>query len=282
LTDPGALPSEVLTELKRSLGAPSGEPVYIAGGTKAVSAAIDATLVGEGYTNVVRFAGVGRNHTAALVAEEIIVRNPSPTTSVLLSENRAFADVLGAGSAAGSKNSVGNVRPIMLTERGSTTLDGYASDYLRRHTTISSVGILGGTKAVSQAVADTLGDDFPQVTTVSRTEGADRFATNAAFNAAEFPSPTIAVVASGVREALPGAVATASSTTGGTGFFGALLAGTIGARLRAPTVLTQPGTLPAPSRQYIADHAATLTQAFIIGNTAAVSSAVESEVASLL
>jgi hypothetical protein len=190
LTDPQTLPADVLAELQRALGSPSGEVVYLAGGTDALADTIDQQLRDAGYASLKRFAGAERNATAALVADEVVARNPRPTTSAVLSENRAFADTLGAGSAAGLKDSSGNVIPILLTERANPVLDASTADFLSRTTSLTELVTLGGQQAVDQAVLDTVQTRFPNLTERPRFAGADRFFTNALLNAEVFGRAT--------------------------------------------------------------------------------------------
>jgi putative cell wall-binding protein len=278
LTSPGHVPAEVIAELERALGPSPSKTVYIAGGTDAISQTVEDQLRALGYV-VARFAGEDRNHTAALIADEIVARNPAPTTEVFLSENRSFADVLGGGSAAGHLSDTGVARPILLVERASASFDTTTHDFLAELTSLELVTIIGGPLAVDPAIATAL-DAIESVDQVTRLEGADRYATNIALNRAVFNAPTSIMVTNGTQLALPGAIVASSSS--GIGFFGALLAGTIGARLDAPTLITTPDALPVGTRQYIQENASTLVQAIIIGTTEDVSADIEADLKTLI
>lgn len=93
LTGSEALDAAARTELDRVL--PAGERVYLLGGDKALSPAIEAELVAANY-DVVRLRGGSRIETAIAVAREL--GDPS---QLLITTGFAFPDAVAAGAAAG-------------------------------------------------------------------------------------------------------------------------------------------------------------------------------------
>ena len=81
-----------MAELQRATG--GGKPVYLLGGTAALSHAVEDQLAAAGY-EVTRFGGATRAATAVLVAEAL----GDPTT-ILEATGAGFADALAAGAAA--------------------------------------------------------------------------------------------------------------------------------------------------------------------------------------
>ncbi len=101
----GPLAAETRAELQRVLDTTSGTPtVYVMGGTAAVPAGVDAELEALG-ADVVRLAGTGREHTAALTAREVealAATTPDLPTrdAAILVSGRDFADAVSAGQMA--------------------------------------------------------------------------------------------------------------------------------------------------------------------------------------
>lgn len=107
LTSPGALDDRVLTEITRVL--PGGKPVYLLGGERALSAAIEDRLLAWGY-EVIRYSGADRYETAYLVAVEGL----QAPKGVILTTGLAFADALTAGVVASATG-----RAVLLTRGAS-------------------------------------------------------------------------------------------------------------------------------------------------------------------
>lgn len=99
LTPSASLNSETLAEIRRILPTPG--PVYILGGTAAISPAIQSELQHLGYT-VYRIAGGDRFETAVDIANAV---DPN-ATQVLVATGTNFPDALSAGAAAGSFDSM--------------------------------------------------------------------------------------------------------------------------------------------------------------------------------
>jgi alpha-tubulin suppressor-like RCC1 family protein/putative cell wall-binding protein len=170
LTGSSSLPAATLAELTRL----HVSTVYVAGGTAAVSVAVAdqlATLrapTGQAVT-VVRLAGADRYATAAAIAARF------PTDSLgmvggkrvaLLASGTGFADALsGSAAAAGTHLPLLLTRPDALSPQVLPTLQALG---------VSQVMVLGGTAAISGAVATQLTGAGLAVT---RLGGADRVAT---------------------------------------------------------------------------------------------------------
>ena len=92
LTSSNSLSAAVRAEIVRVL--PAGAPVYILGGTSAVSAAVETTITGLGFV-VHRLAGANRFATAVAVAGAL--GNP---TTVFEATGLNFPDALAGGPAA--------------------------------------------------------------------------------------------------------------------------------------------------------------------------------------
>jgi putative cell wall-binding protein len=285
LTSPDALAPGVVAELQRVLDTPyASKTVYIAGGLEALPQHIADQLAAAGFTKQQRFAGENRDDTARLVALEIVARNATPLSKVVVSENQAFADTLGVGSVAAQPDANGDVTPILLTKRASTTLSPFLTQFLQSQPQLTQVSVVGGPAAVDPAAIAAIRALLPSAQ-VTVYQGDNRYGSNAAINKVAFGGTTTlqtVVIASGEAAALPGAITTSSATAGSAGFFAALLAGTIGADEAAPVVLTRQAALPQENIDFLTPLAASITKVIIVGGTGAVSAAVEQQVRSLV
>ncbi len=142
-------------ELLRSV--PRGFPVYILGGTAAISAGVEQQVRDLGY-DVVRFAGVSRYQTAAMVAREVRARTQRFVASNDGSSGAEFDDlnmvfIANAGNwpdavMAGQIGALWGA-PILLTDAGSLHPETAAVlDELDPYL----VGIAGGNGVVSHDV----------------------------------------------------------------------------------------------------------------------------------
>jgi len=195
----------------------------------------------------VRIAGADRYATAAAVSRAHF--GPGvPVAYVATGTN--FPDALAGGPAAGIQGG-----PVLLTERGG--LPQATRDELTRLRP-GRIVVLGGTGAVSATVAQQL--QAYASAPVERLQGADRFATAVAVSRSAF--------APGVPAAF---VATGAS------FPDALAAGPAAIKAGGPVLLTQPGSLPAATRDELVRLApATI---YLLGGTAAVSESVRLAIA---
>ena len=173
LTPSGAdLDPRVEAEIARVTGGDG--TVLTLGGDAAVSelAATTARAAAGGRScdaplpSTCRFAGSGREDTAARIAEVVLAEQPG--SRVLLARGDAFADAITGGAYAAAAGV-----PILLTP--STQLNQTTAAFLGAHTAVTEVVVLGGEAAVADTVVDQL--SVPQVRRVS---GADRTATSAA------------------------------------------------------------------------------------------------------
>ena len=120
--------------------------VLIAGGTAAVSAAVEAEVKALGIT-VTRLSGPTRQLTAVAIADYEVANAGFSRAHVNLARGDDFADALAGGPHAGKELS-----PILLTDTP-TALGAAALKYLTDHSnTLASGHIFGGTAAVSDAV----------------------------------------------------------------------------------------------------------------------------------
>lgn len=159
----GPIPEAVDAELDRL----QPREALVLGGTAAVDPVVVENLLDRDIA-VRRRAGGTRIETAVAIAEEL----PGATTAMLArafaspqseDPSQAFADALAAGGLAARE-----ARPVLLTE--SDRLSGATAAYLAR-SAITTVQVVGGTAAISQAVVEEL-EDLGM--TVQRVAGASR------------------------------------------------------------------------------------------------------------
>jgi putative cell wall-binding protein len=265
------LPSvPILLTAKDKLPAPTSTAItslkatkaLIVGGTSAVSAAVETELKNDGLSTN-RVAGTNRYDTAAKVARsggpDVVGTTggpipPAVPTAIVVS-GETFADALSAGPAAHAAH-----LPVLLTPQAGLAPETKAflgdADY-----GIGAVLIVGGTAAVSKSVEDEIAAMDIEVT---RLAGASR-------------SETATKVADYEIENLAFTNAHADLSRGD-GFADALAAGPHGGKAKAPLLLTQdPNTLSTATSTWLKAHASTLKDGHIMGGTAAVSTAVETE-----
>ena len=170
LTDSDSLSPATAAEIDR-LGAASA---YVLGGTAAISEATAEAIADEtGVETVTRISGATRWDTAAAIKASVAEITDETVTAVYVAEgqdpdpNRGFPDALAVSALAAHE-----LRPILLVttdlvpEATGDALEG-----------ISSATIVGGTEAVSEAVAETI---TAAVEDVDRLFGPNRYATSVA------------------------------------------------------------------------------------------------------
>ena len=281
LTPSSGLPQNVLDEIARALGPGSlNKPIYLAGGTEALSLQVNQDLIDAGYTTIERFDGEDRRHTARLIGDEIIKLNPEPTDRAFLAEDRAFADALGAGGVAGNKAD-GKVDPILISGRSNAQLDSNVGDFLDAHPEITSLELIGGGTALPLELDTSIPADHPSIATLSRVAGLNRFATNRELNDKYYPSPSTVVVANGQESALPGAASVDAQSVTGASFFAALLGGRFAAQNQAPLLISKTTELTQPIVDYMVEHP-TIDLVYIIGSLDLISQATEDQIKTLL
>jgi putative cell wall-binding protein len=120
--------------------------VLIVGGTGAVSTASETQIKALGITTR-RVAGASRQATAVAAAQVAVGELNYPLTRVELARGDSFADALAGGTRGGKV-----FAPILLTSDATVGAD--ARKYIKDNTaTIKFVDVLGGTGAISDAVA---------------------------------------------------------------------------------------------------------------------------------
>jgi putative cell wall-binding protein len=170
LTSSNSLSAAVRAEIVRVL--PAGGPVYILGGTSAVSAAVATTITGLGFV-VHRLAGANRFATAVAVAGAL--GNPS---TVFEATGLNFPDALAGGPAA-----IEDGAAILLTNGSVPAAETTA--YLTAHPGGPHYA-LGGPAAVAD----------PTATAIA---GSDRYQTAADVAETFFHTPAVTGVATGTN-----------------------------------------------------------------------------------
>jgi putative cell wall-binding protein len=170
LTTSASLSATVQAEIVRVL--PAGAPVYILGGTAAVSAAVATSITNLGFV-VHRLAGANRFATAVAVAGAL--GNP---TTVFEATGLNFPDALAGGPAAIEAGAA-----ILLTNGSVPAAETTA--YLTAHTGGAHYA-LGGPAAAAD----------PTATAIS---GSDRYQTAADVAETFFHTPAVAGVATGTN-----------------------------------------------------------------------------------
>lgn len=248
----------------------SKRKVIILGGYAAVSKSVEDALesaLGSG-DQVSRVAGADRYETAAKVAAQVKSRMQAAPGRVVIASGESFPDALVVSPLAARK-----AWPILLTKR-----DGMPS------ATINAIRSMGATKsiivgseaAVSSAVATRAsGLGVP----VTRLGGPTRYDTALA----------IARYAQGL---VPGSERVLTEErfvlASGEDFPDGLAGGVLAARFRATMLITSrnvsgsTGKLPGPTESWAAGNRDGVLDAYVLGGTAAVSSAVETRLMSVL
>jgi hypothetical protein len=260
LTPTSDLDSRVTAELTRVLSR-KDDPIYILGREEAIAPGVYDALRVAGFTNLHQIGGDNRRETAARIAVEIIARQGTATRAFIV-EDRLFVDTFAAGAAAGSLGSDNLVDVILLNKRGSKTIDGNTRVILDQHESITSLELIGGPVALNYALESQFTQRYPRLTGIHRTDGADRFETNARSNERFFSNPSGVVVANG------------ASTTSSTDLFAALLGSTLAADLEYPIVITEQDELPDAVEQYLQKEAPNLGSLVTVGGESLVSSAI--------
>ena len=240
LTDPDRLDGRVADELRR-LGV---REAVVVGGEAALGARV-ARQLDEVVDRVQRIGGATRYETAAAIAREALRRRGTTSASrVVVTTGDNFPDALAAGPFVGHAD-----LPLVLArpavqpppdEDGTTPppevpADNDAARRFVRDVAAERVTVLGGRAALGDAVVDRVAAGR----TTDRIAGRDRFATARRL--------TDAAVAAGgsARDVL---VAT------GRNYPDALAAGPAALARGGVLVLTERDGVPAPTRDWLADH----------------------------
>jgi putative cell wall-binding protein len=246
ITPPTELDSRVAAEIQRTL--PVDKPVYLLGGTGALSQAVEDQVKALGYSTVIRLAGPDRFATALAIAVQVEQVLGGAPSVVLVATGRNFPDALAAGAAAG----IGGV--VVLSN--DATLPQPVRDYVVHKQQVDNalVATVGGPAVPSYPDAD------------AAISGADRYQTAALV--ADFffggTGPVVAGLATGAN------------------FPDALSGGAVMALLGGPMLLTNPTTLNAHPKAFLTENRATIDAALIFGGTGAVSNLVDGQVAAAI
>ncbi|GAA3902535.1 cell wall-binding repeat-containing protein [Microbacterium invictum] len=235
LTTPTALPKAIGDELRRL----KPKRIVVLGGEGAISATVAEDLAGYTGGSVERRSGADRYETSAATSAATFAAG---VPVVFLASGVEFPDALSGAALAARLGG-----PVLLTTPGA--VPGSIEAELKRLKPTRLV-VLGGTGAVSKAVADAASRATGR--SAERIGGADRYATSAAI-AQEFPTGApVAYLASGTvfADALSGAAAAAG----------------------APLLLTQP-TVLSPATGVALTRLAP-AKAVVLGGTGAVAQAV--------
>lgn len=193
LTQRGALPTTVRDELSRLQPA----EIVVVGGPPAVSESVQRLLAE--IAPVRRIGGADRYETSAAIAQAYFPAGA--TSNAFIATGRNFPDALAAGPVATLSGA-----PVLLVDGSARIAPAATLDVMRR-LGVTKVTVLGGTPAVSEALAESLRASR----TVERIGGADRYETAALVNRAFSATPSRMYLASG--ELFPDALA-ASAVAG--------------------------------------------------------------------
>lgn len=171
--------------------------ILVLGGESAVSASVAQKLRERGAA-VERLSGADRYETAAKVSAHV---HGAGAATVYVASGQNYPDALAGGPAAGRAKA-----PILLTRTGELPASTLAELKRLRPTTIV---VLGGQAAVSQAVVDQLGAVSP----TARVSGEDRYRTAAALSKESFTRSDTVYLVNGENypDALSGTPLAASS-----------------------------------------------------------------------
>jgi putative cell wall-binding protein len=247
LTQPTSIPSQIATELGRL----RPQKIIVLGGTGAVSSGVQTALKAYATSGTVqRWAGADRFASSA----QFSLNSFDPGVAVAYVANGLnFPDALSGAPVAGKTPG-----PVLLTSAGS--LPGAIATELARLKP-QKIVVLGGTGAVSDTVKARLGGYTTGA--VERWEGADRYASSAAFSAKSYAAGVpVAYVANGLT------------------FPDALSGAPIAGKTRGPVLLSSATSLPGS----IATELKRLKpqKIVVLGGTGAVGSTVERQLAGYL
>ncbi|MEY9932712.1 hypothetical protein ABH926_007363 [Catenulispora sp. GP43] len=250
LTQPTALTAATAAEIQRVLGPGAGQPVYILGGTGAVSPAVEAQLVRDGYA-VTRYQGPNRYLTALDVAR----RGLGDPSRIVVATGDGYADALTAGPYAAGPDAVGGVPAAIVLSDG-RSLDPATAAYVSGKLVAAAPGDCAAVTTVGGQAGVAVHAVTPPGVCENSLSGTDRYATAVAV-AQQFPAGASVGVA-----------------TGG-GFADALTGGAAMAALGRPLVLTDSAVLGDNPRQWLVGvHQSGVTATVVFGGPGAVGNGV--------
>jgi putative cell wall-binding protein len=249
ITPPTQLDSRVAAEIQRIL--PVDKPVYLLGGTGALSQAVEDQVKALGYTTVTRLAGPDRFATALEIAIQVEQVLGGPPFVVVVATGLNFPDALASGAAAGS----GGVVVLSNDAR----LPQSVRDYVVHKQQVDNalVATVGGPAVPSYPEADVA------------ISGADRYQT--------------AALVADVFFVLPGSEGpVVAGLATGANFPDALSGGAVMALIGGPMLLTTPTTLNEHPQAFLTQNRVTTDAALIFGGSGAVSNLVDGQVAAAI
>ncbi len=224
LVQPTAVPTAIADELARL----SPANIYIAGGTGAVSAAVQAAiakLVPD--ADIVRRAGADRYATSQAIVNGAF----GVTDFVWIATGQNFPDALAASNAAAAFH-----EPVLIVPGSAASLNSATMATIANRDPYA-VAIAGGTGVVSTGIENPLWAQYGKV----RLAGADRYATSLAVNRFAWSAPD-------------GASSVFAFVTNGTMFPDALSGAALAGGLAfAPMYTVPPTCVPDAVQQHIAD-----------------------------
>lgn len=234
---------------REALSALAVKNVVVLGGTAAVSAGVVDTL-DDSYA-VTRVAGTTRYSTAAAIARAIASRPGGigavdGRRTVIVASGENFADALAVGPVANFA-----VLPVLLTRPGNLAAE---TDEALTQVGAESVIIVGGTSAVSEAVADAI---TAKGISVTRLAGAHRQSTSIAI--ADFAVDSLGFDGSHAEIARDDR------------FPDALTGGPHGGQQNGPILLTPGERLGDDAAAWLARRCATVSSLDVLGGTSAIS-----------
>ena len=241
MTDPKTLDTATAAEVKRVLGADKSKPVYLLGGTAAVSQEVETQLKALGY-QVHRIGGATRFDTALRIAKDGL---GSPA-NVVVATGTDFADALAAGLYAAAGHAA-----VVLSD--GPALDPATAAYVESRGVVTAVG----GSAVQAVRGSAPGKPFTDL------HGSDRYATAVAVAGAMTdggPAPSALGIASG------------------TVFPDALTGGAYAANAGVPLLLTDPKALPDTVRTLLVTWHRQLAAVEHFGGPAALSDTADAQV----
>lgn len=249
MTASGQLDAKVMGELQR-LGA---ENVYIIGGTGAISAEVQSTLVSAGVS-CYRISGADRYETAAQIAGMV----GSTKDTVYLAAGHGVADALAAGPFAAAEGI-----PILLTDGQSLP---EVTEQKLRELRASRVVILGGTGVVSKDVENELSADY----LVERWGGADRYGTQQV------------ILQNLIEDRGPLYVTTSVESKDGKPYAHALLTGALAAKNQGFMLTVPQNGLPSAVNYALLYNKGYFTSTTVVGDKSVISTSLEKQIHGML
>ncbi len=224
-----------------------------------------------------RIAGENRFETAVQIAKRTFPEGLKSGVAIL-AESENGADAL---AAAGLSHVL--QAPVLLTGRGSSTLNKATADYMKEQVKagkLKYVVVLGGTDAIPGAIESYINNDKDLKLDVSRMYGENRYET--ARQIAEFMRGTgkvwnsviAAMTKSGVKESdLKAQTFTQIILANGTRFADGVIASVPAAKFGTPILLTEANSLHKEAKEFIEETAAAqgTFRTYLMGGTAVLS-----------